>query len=106
MPSGEGTQRYEVVVHMRATGPAEPLAPDTVQALLRGAGSQVPWSSVQTSWTSVGNSIELRLATIAQNPGVAARLVVDAVRGLLGLDATFTTWVVDARKIAVIALDG
>lgn len=90
------------MLNLRSFDPADMLTPSSVEELLAGAEPPRVWSSVSASRPPVVGAVEVRLDVLAEDALQARRIVLDAVRGLLGLDPRSTRWVADARTISVV----
>lgn len=99
-------RHYRVQLALRGTGSVGPSDVDAVVALLTQPESPQSWSCVQADPVPDGRGLQLQITTAGTAEQEAAQSVLDGVRSLLGLDAHFTRWVVDARTLEVTWLPG
>ena len=97
---------FEVILTMTApaltaTDPDGTAPPAAAQAvlLLDPAGESCPWTAVTATGTAGG--LQLHLTCRGTEVAGVAAAVVDGVRALAGLSATFARWVVEARQVEV-----
>ena len=91
--------RFQVRLALTAPGAVPPTAAEEALRLLASDGVAARWSSVVAQPTDHG--IELCVVCGGADAQAASDAVVDGVRALAGLDATFTRWVVEARRVVV-----
>lgn len=91
--------RFQVRLGLTAPGAVPPTAPEQAVRLLTSDGAAARWSSVSAEATHDG--IELCVVCTGEDARDVSGAVVDGVRALAGLDATFTRWVVEARRVVV-----
>ena len=98
-------RRYRVQLALRGTGAVGPSDVDAVLALLAQLDPPPAWSGVQAGQVEDGRALQLQITTAGTGEQDAAQAVLDGVRGVLGLDAHFARFVVDARTVQVHAIE-